>query len=154
METLTIIIVAILGSSGFTALVLSIVNRRKNRIDTQKTIAETEQLANNTRQTETVYYQQRVEETIKQMRLLETQVKELKSTIESAQTQYEQRVGTLHTKIDGLVVALERANAALDVANKTIVQLRQEVKDGNIIITELRKEITQLLVDRAEKKQQ
>jgi chromosome segregation ATPase len=141
VDTLTFIGI-ILGSNTITAILVALFDRRRKW-------AETEKILSDTKQSETIYYQNRVEETIKQMRAMEKHIEQLRNTIELAQTKYEQRVGSLHLKIDGLQAALDRANEALDKANDTISQLRQEVKDGNSIITELRKEITSLLISSA-----
>lgn len=144
-------------SSGTVAYLLKVFfERRRNAADISKITAETKKIDSEDQRTETIYYRERLEETIAKLRSVDIEVKELKLIIETAQIEYEQRVGTLHVKMDGLVTALDRANAALDTANETIAQLRQEVKDGNLIIsegnliiTELRKEISHLLIKQA-----
>lgn len=145
MDALTAIIIALIGGGGMGALVAAYFGRRK-------VAAEAAAIESQTVQSDAAYYRKRAEETREQMHLLEAEVRGLKASLELVTTQYEQRAGTLHAKIDGLMASLDRANAALDTANNTIAQLRQEVKDGNTIISELREKITLLLVEQAKGK--
>lgn len=150
MDILTIVLL-ILGSSSVTAVLAAYLNRRTARAVVDKTRAETAAIAIENRQKEADYYRKRVDEAMEQLGVLEAQVKELKNEIGRTRDEYERRIGELHTKIDSLSAELKRANASLELANKTINELRLEVKAGNEVITDLRKEISQLLVDRAEK---
>lgn len=140
------VLTSLISGGALTYLLTVFFGKRKNQADISKITAETNKLDGENQRAETVYYRERLEETIAKLRTVDIEVKELKIIIETAQTEYEQRVGTLHNKMDGLITALDRANKALDTANETIIQLRQEVKDGNIIIAELHKEINQLLI--------
>lgn len=160
------IVLAILGGGGLWQLILWLLNRSKDKaeqaqivVNTKETAVNTELLAAEaskvqaeTKGVELVYYQNTTDALVKKVEQLEEHVKKLTTNIENAQTQYEQRVGSLHAKMDILSTALERANLALDTANKTIAELRQRVEDGNTIITDLREQVTQLLVKLAEKK--
>lgn len=151
-ETVLVAIVTFIFGSAGTAALNAYLNRRKAYADTRRSDAESDATEASTRRDEVDYYQRQVKLALDEMTSLKAEVKSLKEEIEDAQRNYERRVGELIIKIDSLALELSRANTALDIANKTIVELRQEVKDGNAIITELRKEITQLLVEQAAKK--
>lgn len=154
-ETIVVALITLIGGliggGVVTAAINAYLGRRKSEVDLRRAGAEASAVESATRQSEVAYFQKRVESYIAQMDSLEKTVANLKVYIGEIQIKYEQRVGELHTKIDLLSTQLERANRNLDTANETIVQLRQEVKDGLSTITELRKEITQLLVDQAGK---
>lgn len=150
MEWITILI-TFLTSTTVTAVVLKWMDRQRAAADTRLAMAEADKADLANQQSSVDFYRNQVKETIAEMTDLRQEVKELKAAVEAAQTKYEQRVGSLHEKIDTLVKELERANRNLDEAKNTISELRKEVKDGNAIIAELRKEISKLLVDRAKK---
>jgi predicted RNase H-like nuclease (RuvC/YqgF family) len=135
-----------LGIGVIVAIILVLFNRRAAR----ESVHQAEQVEHTMEKTEAAYYQERVEETIRQMRVLENKVTELQNIIEMAKSQYEGHVNGLYAKVDGLVIALDRANKSLDIANETIAELREEVKRGNRIITMLQDKITKLLEDKAE----
>lgn len=101
---------------------------------------------------------------------------------DAAQEQYEARVGSLRDKIDALKAEVElankniltltaevergnveiaranseveRVNGKLDEAYATIKELRIDVTTGNGVITDLREQVTQLLVKLAEKNEE
>lgn len=130
------------------AIIATVITMSKYRTS-QANMKRIKQLAKETKQ-ETSQDHERIEETIKQMRVLENRVMELQNIIETAKSQYEGHVSGLYAKVDGLVIALNKANNSLDIANETIAELHKEVKRGNQIIEKLQDKIANLLEEKAE----
>lgn len=152
MDTATIVVLAILGSSGFWGAVLYILNRKKTQADVLFVTAQTEETAVSTRKSETAYYQDLVDKLVPKLEALEKAQEANRLERDSDRKESVMREASLHEKIDRLTTDLKRANGLLDTANETIGSLRDKVDGLQDKVTELQEKITGLLVDRAEKK--
>jgi chromosome segregation ATPase len=149
MEIVIAVIVAVLGSRAIEAIISAWLNRRKTTADKHLTEAQTARLQSEDARTETAYWKERVDTLVVELGKLQAEVTELKRAIDQIRTGYEQRIAGLHDKIGNIIQELDRANAALNTANKTIAELRDRIEAGNLVITELRKEISTLLIKAA-----
>jgi chromosome segregation ATPase len=149
MELIITVVLAILGSQAIAAAISALINRRKTRADKYLVEAQTARMQSEDARTETAYWKEQVDDLVSELRKLQTQVNELERAIDQIRTGYEQRIAGLHDKIGNIIQELDRANAALNTANKTIAELRDRIEAGNLVITELRKEISTLLIKAA-----
>jgi chromosome segregation ATPase len=148
MELIITVVLAILGSQAIAAAINAWLNRRKTAADKQLIDAQALKLRGESERSETAWWQQRVEVMLLELNKLQDEMGGLRAAMDEVKTGYEQRIASLHDKIEHITHELNRANKALDTANKTIRELRE-------IIAELREEISSLLIKAAgtEKKQ-
>jgi chromosome segregation ATPase len=150
-EIILAIILAVLGSQAIATIISTLLTRRKRTADKQLTEAQTARVLAEDARSETVYWKERVDTLVEELSKLQVEVTELKRAIDEIKTSYERRINSLHDKIAHLAQELERANRALETANATIVELRDKIEAGNKVISELREEISTLLIKAAGK---
>lgn len=176
METLLIIVVGGICTavgSITTAFAISLINKKKDRANTRQIAADTERTEQETEQSATAYWRDQVKELTGEMRSLKSDFKEFKTSTSSERETLQKQVGNLLTKIDEMAVEqtrtttqLTNANTKMDLmsreqerTNTQLVDANNRLEAANTIIQSLRDEIsglreqiTELLVERAEKK--
>lgn len=176
METLLIVVVGgictAVGSIS-TAFAISLINKKRERSDVRKSDAEAADIESKTEQTTTEWYREQVKELTGEMRSLKTDFKDFKTSTDIERETYQRQAGSLLTKMDSMSLEqqltntqLTNANTKMDLmsreqerTNTQLVDANNRLEAANTIIQSLRDEIsglreqiTELLVERAEKK--